>query len=81
MLGSYRSLDVAAEELFAFVREHEDERVLVALNFGDQAVTADLGAAGPAGRILCATGLDREGDVQLGRLELAPHEGLVVRVA
>jgi len=81
VLGSYRSLDVAAEELFAFVREHEDERVLVALNFGDQAVTADLGAAGSAGRILCATGLDREGDVQLGRLELAPHEGLVVRVA
>jgi alpha-glucosidase len=78
VLGSYRSLDAGHDEVFAFVREHEEERVVVALNFGATTVVAELGTAGSAGRILCATGLDRDGQVDLGRLELGPHEGLVV---
>jgi len=80
VLGSYRSLDIEGGGLFAFVREQDGERVLVALNFGRDASVADLGAAGAAGSIVCATGLDREGRVDLARLPLGAGEGLVVRV-
>ena len=78
-LGSYRSLD-AGDDVFAYVREQDGERVLVALRFAAEPVVLDLSAEAAAGTLLVATGLDREGAVDLARLELAGWEGVIVRL-
>ena len=78
-LGAYRSLD-AGDDVFAYVRELNGERVLVALRFAAEPVVLDLSAEGEAGTVLLATGLDREGALDLARLELAGWEGVIVRV-
>jgi alpha-glucosidase len=81
--GSYRSLDASDEEVFAYLREHEGEQILVALNFGPEPRTLDLSAASSAiaGEVLCSTGMDRVGEeVDLSRLELRGDEGCLVRL-
>jgi hypothetical protein len=59
----------------------DGERLLVVLHFGAGAQTADLSGDGASGEVLCATGLDREGAVDLGRLQLGAQEGVIVRPA
>jgi alpha-glucosidase len=77
-VGSLRLLGAGAETL-AYVREHEGERLLVALHLGVRPVTIDLteGGVGTA-EILLSTELDRDGAVDLAALELRPREGVVV---
>jgi alpha-glucosidase len=75
--GSYRPVDGMPTDCFAYLRELEDERVLVALNFSD----ADQTIADPtlgAGSIVLSTHLDREGQVDLASLSLRPNEGCIV---
>ncbi len=78
--GSYRSLDASNESVFAYLREHEEDRVLVVLNFGLTPEEVNLSAAGTQGELLCSTVMDREGGVDLTHLPLRPGEGVVVRV-
>ena len=78
-LGSYRSLD-AGDDVLAYVREQDGARVLVVLRFAAAPVTLDLSSEGTAGEVLLATGLDRDGAVDLARLELAGWEGVIVRL-
>ncbi len=78
--GSYRSLDTRTEPVFAYLREYEGERVLVALNFGSSPEEVDLSEAGTEGELLCSTLMDREGGVDPKRLALRPGEGVVVRL-
>ncbi len=79
-IGSYRSVNTNADEVYAYVREHGEQRVLVALNFGSTTHTLDLSAVSHAGVLLCTTHLDRAGVVDLGHLELRADEGLIVRL-
>jgi alpha-glucosidase len=67
------------DEVLAYVRERDGERLLVALHLGADAVTVDLTEAGARGaEVLLSTELDRGGAVDLGALELRPREGVVV---
>ena len=75
--GSYRSLDSGSREVFAFLRENEDQRVLVALNFGEAPQYLDLSEAGETARLLCSTVPDRDGHIDPTQLKLRPHEGIV----
>ena len=77
--GGYRELEETTEDCFCFVREADGARVLVALNFGDDGRTLDLGALG-SGRIAVSTGMDCEGEADLARLSLGAREGLVVEL-
>lgn len=72
--GGYRALDAPAD-VFAFVREHERERLLVALNFADESRRVTLPA--PA-RLELSTAYDRHAQDLSGSLELAPNEGAIV---
>ncbi len=78
--GSYRSLDTKNEPVFAYLREHEGERALVALNFGSSPEEVDLSEAGTEGELLCSTLMDREGGLDPKQLALRPGEGVVVRL-
>lgn len=76
--GSYYSLDAGNDSVLAYLREDEDNRVLVLLNFGSGNETLDLSKAADAGETLCSTHLDRSRDLDLAEIRLRPHEGIVV---
>ncbi len=50
------------------------------LNFGSEMVTLDLSAIARCAEIALATELQRHGAVELAALNLAGHEGLVLRL-
>ena len=79
--GTHRSLFGVAPEVLAWIREVEDERLLILLNAGDQLQACDLGAVPErAGRVVVATG-ERNGGISLDDIELEPLEGIVLRLA
>jgi alpha-glucosidase len=80
LLGSLRLLEgTEHDDVLAYVRECDGERVLVALHFGAAPRTVDLAAAGAgAGDLVLSTELDRDGEVDLSAVELRPREGVVV---
>jgi alpha-glucosidase len=74
--GSYRTAP-APRGVFAFTRQADDERVFVALNFTNDARVVSFGNG--RARVLLSTRHSREGDqVDLGRVEIRPDEGLVL---
>ena len=70
-----------ADTVFAYLREADGERLLVALNFTDAAVSISLPEGGISGTVLCSTDPDRTGVLDLLRIDLAADEGLVVRIS
>jgi alpha-glucosidase len=78
-IGCYRPI-AAAGDLLLFVRQHEDERTLVALNFGPEPLSASL-AQPLQGQILMSTFADRASETVIGEVSLRPHEGLVIDIA
>jgi glycosidase len=79
-IGSYRSLDTSSESAYAYLRQHEEQRLVVALNFGSSPEEVSLSEAGAEGELLCSTVMDREGSVSLQRLTLRPGEGIIVEL-
>jgi alpha-glucosidase len=74
--GSYRTI-AASRGVFAFAREADGERVLVALNFTPSPQLVSLGT-GDA-KVALSTDHTRKGvSVDLARVELRPDEGIVV---
>jgi alpha-glucosidase len=78
-IGCYRPI-AAAGDLLLFVRQHEDERTLVALNFGSEPLAASF-AHQLQGQILMSTFTDRASEAVNGEVSLRPHEGLMIHVA
>jgi alpha-glucosidase len=75
--GSYGRV-LAEGNLLVFTREIGGERILVALNFGDEPVAASLASGELAGRLLVSSAGDREGEPVRGSVSLRAHEGMVV---
>jgi alpha-glucosidase len=79
-LGSYVPV-AATGDLLMFVREHQNERTLVALNLGAEPISVRWPAHELRGRILVSSAGDRDGAVVAGDLTLAGHDGVVVALA
>lgn len=78
-VGSF--VPVAAHgEVLAYIREKGDERYLVLLNLGDEPHQIDRGERAAEGRVAVATCRELEGETLGRHVELAPHDGLVVRL-
>ena len=77
--GSYQAVDGVPRACYVFVRQTDDQRVLIALNFSaqDQRVTLP---AHDGGTIVLSTHLDREETISLGDLVLRGHEGVIVEL-
>jgi alpha-glucosidase len=73
--GSYQSIE-APEGVYAYLRESDGEKHLIALNFTTEAKTLLLPAEG---EIVLSTGLERSGKLNKN-LELAGDEGLLIRL-
>ena len=74
--GSYRTIR-ATKGVFAFAREADGERVLVALNFAKETHIVSLGS-GDATVTLSTDHARDDEPVALARVELRPDEGIVV---
>ena len=76
--GLQQIVDVGREELLAILREHDGDRVLVVLNFGSSAFAVDFVHVSEKAGVLCSTLMDRQGEVDMGSLELRSNEGLLL---
>ncbi|MFI5396120.1 MAG: alpha-amylase family glycosyl hydrolase [Candidatus Binatia bacterium] len=71
--GTYRPLD-GPPDTFIFLREHEGERLLVALNFAAEQRTVTLPAPG---RIVLSTDCERQPGPVTDVFDLGPSEGVI----
>lgn len=77
--GAYRWLDAGTEDCFAFLREANGQRMLVAFNFAEAELVVNVGGLGQ-GRARLSTSVDRAGDTDLSNLRLQPLEAVVVEL-
>ena len=78
--GTHRSLFGIAPDVLAWLRESEDDRVLVLVNVGGSRRPCDLGRLQEdVGEVLVATSV-RSGRVTLSGLTLEPLEGIALRL-
>ena len=80
VVGGYRPIE-AGGDLLVYVRQHESERALVALNLGRDATVVKFPEGQLRGRIVVSSGADRDGEPVEGDLLLDGDEGLVVSLA
>jgi alpha-glucosidase len=78
-IGYYQPI-AASGDLLLFVRQHEDERTLVALNFGAEPLAASF-VQPLQGRILMSTFTDRVSEAVSGEIYIRPHEGVIIDIA
>jgi alpha-glucosidase len=77
VLGSYQPL-AAAGDLLLFVRQHERQRILVALNLGEEPSLVASEPQSRRGRLLLSSFLDRDQEAIDGAITLRPHEGVIL---
>jgi len=77
--GSYQSVEQQSATCFVYLRQHADQRCLVALNFSGQEQIVTLPGQSQ-GRVLLSTHLDREGVIPLSEMHLRGNEGLLLEV-
>jgi glycosidase len=77
--GSYQALGGVPETCHVYLRQAEDQQVLIALNFSEQEQELALPALGQ-GTITISTCLDRKGAVNLADLILRGNEGVVLEL-
>ncbi len=78
--GRYRPI-VASGDLLVFVREHENERSLIGLNLGGEAITMSFPGRQLRGEILVSSSGDRDGAVVAGTVTLRANEGVAMSLA
>ena len=75
--GDYGAVEAGVDEVFAY-RRTADREILVVLNFSDAAQAINLERLAGTAEVLVATTPRRRGTIELARLRLAAHEGLVL---
>ncbi len=77
--GRYRPIDVEADNCFVYVRETDDARCLIVLNFAAEARQVTIHGE-DNGTIVLSTHLDREERVTLTSFTLRPYEGVIIEL-
>jgi alpha-glucosidase len=78
--GQHRSIFGVADDVLAWLRELDGERVLVLLNVGDEPRRCELPVLAGHGVVVVGTDVGREGRVALDGLTLEPLEGIALRL-
>jgi alpha-glucosidase len=80
--GSYDSLDSGHKDVFTYFRRHHGaDSFIIVLNFGEDQREIDLGdQVNGRATIAISSHMDRAGRVELSSINLAPNEGLVLRL-
>jgi alpha-glucosidase len=77
--GSYQGVAEVPAGTYMYYRLHPEQSILVALNFGADERLLQLSDP-RRGRLLLSSGLDREGEIDLGHFVLRGHEGIVIQL-
>jgi alpha-glucosidase len=80
LFGAYRPV-AAAGDLLVFMRELGNERILVALNLGNEPIAASYPSDELKGRLLLSSFVDRDGEPVEGSINLRPNEGVVIELS
>ena len=76
--GTYQTIPHTPEDVYAYLRSHGADRLLIVLNFA--ADSRPVGVRG-SGDVLLSTDPERpSGTVDLAALRLHPHEGLIIKI-
>jgi alpha-glucosidase len=80
-VGDYASVETGVDDVLAYLRTAPAaDRFLVVLNFESNEQTLNLSRVASQAEIAVSTTLMRQGEVDLARLALCAHEGLVIRL-
>ena len=79
-IGSYRPI-VAADELLLFVREHDGEKLLIAINMGQESMSVGFANGLLRGEILLSSFGDRDTELIDGDVNLRSDEGTIIKLA
>lgn len=78
--GAYTAVATPNEDVMAYIRSAEGERLLVLLNFVPTEQYLVLENLAERAEVLLSTELDRSGEVLLAGVSLRPSEGLLLRL-
>ncbi len=78
-IGSYRPIDQENDACFVYLRQHDEQRYLVALNVSAQDQVVKLPGLG-RGSIVLSTQMDREGPIDLSEFHLRGNEGCLIEL-
>ena len=78
-LGSYQSIEQENDNCLVYLRQHDDRRYMIVLNFSDQEQVLDI-SRHTNGEIALSTFMDREGFVDLSEIHLRANEGMLIDV-
>ncbi len=76
--GSFHALDVETEDCFVYIREYEQEKHIIALNFSAEERVVSILQDKSTNQIVLSTHLDRNGRVHNNKLKLRPYEGVIL---
>jgi glycosidase len=79
-IGGYRPI-AAADELLLFVREHGGEKLLIALNVGQESMSVGFANGLLRGEILLSSFCDRDTELIDGIVNLRSDEGTIIKLA
>jgi alpha-glucosidase len=79
-VGSYADVPSDALDVFSYMREHNGERVLVVLNFSHEPRIFKLAGVEGSAEVALSTVHGRGGLVELANVDLAPDEGIILRL-
>lgn len=77
--GRYYSFDRVPDDCFVYMRQYNDQRLIVALNMSQQEQTMTFYGF-DRGNVLLSTHLDREGLERMADFSLRPDEGCIIEV-
>jgi alpha-glucosidase len=77
--GSYHSLESGPENCFVYLRQFDNERQVIALNFSAEPQLVRVAELGK-GQMLLSTSLNRAGPINLAALQLQGHEGCIIEL-
>ncbi len=79
LLGTYRSINAEAPEIYAYVRETKNELLLILINFSGVTITEPL--ATRKYTMICTSNLDIPKGTQISEsITLRPHEACILRL-
>jgi alpha-glucosidase len=77
--GSYRGLESGSQDCFVYLRQFDNQCLLVALNFSEEPQLVKIPEL-IEGQLLLSTSLNREGPINLTALMLDGHEGCIIEL-
>ena len=80
-IGKYHPVAETPDACFVYLRTHEGQRCLVALNFSGDEQTLSLAEIDGSARVVLSTHLDREETVDLKSYRLRGQEGCIIELS